>query len=155
MADEESYRYILWEPLDLAEVEAWLEKDHLARLTQKGSLSLGLELVTSGRVIGILSMYFLDEDSRQMSFTVMIDRGYRRQGFGTEAVQGAASLAFRALKTHRLFVFNDTRNTAASKMLEKAGFRREAHCIKGELMKGEWVDTFWFALLEREHRSAA
>jgi RimJ/RimL family protein N-acetyltransferase len=150
MADEESYQYILWEPQDIGEVEQWLEKDPGNRLTRGHSLSLGIELLDSKRVIGIVSIYFLDGDNRQMSFMVMVDRNYRRQGFGTEALLGAASLAFQSLKTHRLFVFCDTRNTAAFKMLEKADFRREAHCLKGEWVKGEWVDTFWYALLAKE-----
>jgi len=155
MADEESYRYILWEAQDLAGVEDWLAKDQANRITRGQSLSLGIELLDSGRVIGLVSIYFLEQDNLQMSFMIMVDRDYRRQGFGTEALLGAASFAFQSLKTHRLFVFCDTRNTAAFKMLERAGFRREAHCIKGELVKGEWVDTFWYALLAQEFKPAA
>ena len=156
MADEESFKYIGWNPLELDEVEDWIEKDRLARLTQGGSnLCLALEHLERQKVIGFFSLYYQDEDRQQMGFTTMIHRDYRRMGLGSEAVIGGTDLVFGCLNAHRLYVMCDTRNIAAARMLEKAGFRREAECIKGEFQKGEWINTFWYAQLKEEHRTAA
>jgi RimJ/RimL family protein N-acetyltransferase len=57
-----------------------------------------------------------------------------------------ASLAFGSLNAHRISVQCDTRNIAATKMLEKSGLRRDAEWIKGEFPKGEWVSTYRYAL---------
>jgi RimJ/RimL family protein N-acetyltransferase len=156
MADEESFRYIDWNPLDETEVEEWLARDQNTRLTQPGAdLCLAVELLEEPKVVGFVSLYYLDESRRQMSFVAVVNRALRRRGFGTEAVRGAADVAFTGLKTHRLSVSCDIRNIGACRMLEKAGLRREGECIKGEFLKGKWVDAFLYALLREEYSSAA
>jgi ribosomal-protein-alanine N-acetyltransferase len=156
MEDEESFRYIDWDPLEATEVQDWIEKDGRTRLTEKGAnLCLALELLERPKMVGFLSLYYLDEGRRQVSFTMMINRDYRRQGLGSEAVFGATGLAFTDLNAHRISVVCDTRNIAAARMLGKAGMRREAECVKGEFQKGEWVSTFWYASLREEYVSTA
>jgi len=152
MDDEESFRYIDWDPLDEAEVEDWIAKDQKTRLIEQGaSLCLAVELLENAQFAGFVSLYFLDERRIQMGFTMMINSSYRRQGFGTETLRAAAHVAFKGLRQHRLSVLCDTRNTAAFRMLEKARFRREGKCIKDTFQKGEWIDTFWYALLQDEY----
>jgi len=34
--------------------------------------------------------------------------------------------------------------------MEKIGMRKEAHLLESEFVKGEWTDTYWFALLASE-----
>ncbi len=151
MTDEESFRFINWEPLEESQVEDWLTRDAQARLTERGgSLHLAIELLETSKLIGFLSLYYVDDLRRQVGLTVFINRGYRGQGFGAEAVRGAADLAFAGLNAHRVSIHCDTRNLAAAKMLEKAKLRREAECRKAEFRKGEWVDTYGYALLEEE-----
>jgi len=46
-----------------------------------------------------------------------------------------------------------TENTASSKVLEKAGFLREALCRKKLPIRGEWVDNYEYAILEEDYFS--
>ena len=152
MADEESFRYIAWTPLEEGEVEDWIEKDKAVRLTQnRASLCFGIELVEYSKLIGFLSLNYFDEERQDMAFMTMINANYRRQGFGSEAVRGALHFAFTGVHIHRVIASCDSRNIAGCRMLEKAGMRREGECVKDLFQKGEWMNTVWYAILEEEY----
>lgn len=152
MSDEDSFRYTNWETLDFEQVEDWIERDRNSRLTQAGAnLWLAMEVVEGRKVIGVIDLFYLNEDRKEMGLTFVVNRDDRRRGFGTEAIRGTIHFVFTGLKLHRLFVQCDTRNTAAFRTLEKAGLRREAECLESEFRKGEWASFFWYAMLTREY----
>jgi RimJ/RimL family protein N-acetyltransferase len=57
---------------------------------------------------------------------------------------------FTPLNNHRLLATVDARNETAAGLLEKLGFRREAHFRKNIFFKGEWGDVYAYALLRSE-----
>jgi RimJ/RimL family protein N-acetyltransferase len=48
----------------------------------------------------------------------------------------------------------DARNAASARVLERLGFRREAHFHQDQWVKGEWTDTYIYALLADEFPQA-
>jgi RimJ/RimL family protein N-acetyltransferase len=54
------------------------------------------------------------------------------------------------LKLHRLSATADPRNLASVKLLERLGFRKEAHFVKSLWFKGEWADDVVYGLLREE-----
>jgi RimJ/RimL family protein N-acetyltransferase len=156
VADEDSFRYLEWNPLDVQEVENWLVSDRSTRLFQdEHNFCLAFELLEEPKVIGYIALVYRDADNRQMGFHAMVNRRYRCRGFAAEGIRAAMQFAFAGLNIHRLSNRCDCRNIAAVRMLEKAGFRREAHCIKARFQKGEWIDFYLYALLQEEYVSAA
>ena len=152
MSNEESFQYINWEPMDAEQIQEWLSRDPAVQLTQPGGvLSLILESTESAKAIGLLTIFFYENDQRQLSFTVLIAPEHRRQGFGTEAVFGAAAFAFEGLRSHRIVAECHSLNQPARAMLEKAGLRREGEGRKALFQKGEWVDVCWYAMLKTEY----
>ena len=79
-----------------------------------------------------------------------IDYGYRRRGFGYEALQAALAFCLRDIGLHRLTVSCDSRNAAAVRLFTKLGMRNEAECLRDRFIDGEWADTLWFAMLDEE-----
>lgn len=155
--DKELLRYLEWDPVDPAEeVAHWLEKDRNTRLFQRGhNFYMALELIEQPKVIGYVALTYLDKENSEMYTHLIINRIYQRRGFGTEAVRGAIHLAFANLGIRRLCAWCDPRDLASTRMLEKAGMRKEGQFIKERFLKGEWVDSFQFALLRDEYVSAA
>jgi RimJ/RimL family protein N-acetyltransferase len=45
-------------------------------------------------------------------------------------------------------------NDASAKVAARLGMRREALLVEDERVKGEWRDTLFFAILEREWRGS-
>lgn len=51
---------------------------------------------------------------------------------------------------HRIVVSVDPRNTASLRLIERIGFRKEAHFKKSYYLRGEWVDDIIYAKLKEE-----
>lgn len=156
VGDESLARYQKWDPFDEQQVQNWLADDQKKRLFQRGHVFyLALELLEQPKVIGYVVLTYLDLDNTQMSMDVLVNRKYQRRGFGTEALRGAMQFVFEGLNVRRVCAWCDCRNNAAVRVLQKAGLRREGQFIKHEFMKGEWVDSFAYALLQDEYHSIA
>ena len=67
-----------------------------------------------------------------------------------EALVALLTFCFDGLKLHRVSTWCDSRNTAACRLLEKAGLRREGEFRKDTWMDGQWLDSVWFGLLDEE-----
>ena len=76
---------------------------------------------------------------------------YWNKGFATEAVKGVLNFCFIELKLHRIIAGCATENIGSLRVLEKAGFMKEAHHRKILPIRGEWVDNYEFAILEENY----
>jgi RimJ/RimL family protein N-acetyltransferase len=151
MSDEEFFLYQDGSPLDEDHVLRWLESDaHVKLTTPEQSFYLGLEVQDGGKLIGYLSLTFTDPQRLQVTFSIGLNRSFQRQGFALEAVEALLGFCFDGLKLHRVAGWCDSRNVAACRLLEKAGFRREGEFLKNRWVHGEWTNSIWYALLEED-----
>lgn len=151
MGDEESFRFFHWMPMDEAGVTEWLERDQGVRITRAGEgLCLAIELAQEKKLVGVVYLQFNDSSQQCLQFHVLVRLTHRRQGIGTEAVLGALEFGFENLGVHRVAVQIDKRNVPAIRMVTKAGLRWEGEFLKATFVKGEWVTTVEFALLQEE-----
>ena len=65
-------------------------------------------------------------------------------------MEALLGFCFEGLKLHRVAGWCDSRNVAACRLLEKAGFRREGEFLKNRWVHGEWTNSIWYALLEED-----
>jgi RimJ/RimL family protein N-acetyltransferase len=156
VGDEELIRYHDWYAYDEEQVQDWLRRDGNKLLFERGhDFCLALQLLDQPKVIGYIAMAYREKDNSEMALNVLVNRNYQRQGFATEAVRASMKLIFTEVNVHRLCTWCDSRNLAGVHLLEKVGLRCEGRFIKCKLMKGEWVDTVQYALLQEEYVSAA
>lgn len=154
VGDESMARYQDWDPFDEEAVQSWLANDKKKRLFQQGHVFyLAMELLEQPKMIGYVALTYLNLDNTEMSVDILVNKKYQRRGFGIEALRGVMHLLFAGLNVRRLCAWCDCRNTAAVGMLQKVGMRREGQFIKHKFMKGEWVDSFAYALLQDEYGS--
>jgi RimJ/RimL family protein N-acetyltransferase len=86
-SDDELFRYSEGSPLDEEQVIQWLARDKTVQLTTPGAaFCLAIQLQAGGKVIGHVSLHFIDSLRQQAGFNVFVNRDFQRQGFGTEAV---------------------------------------------------------------------
>jgi RimJ/RimL family protein N-acetyltransferase len=72
------------------------------------------------------------------------------QGYATEASVALVRLGFESLGMHRISATTDVRNVASWRIMEKLGMRREAHLREHVRQRGQWRDSFLYAILERD-----
>lgn len=154
--DPEVVRFADWGPSDISIVRANLQRRFKDQETwPRYSIEVAVELRSSGRLIGTLRMTVLDHNNRTADFGYTFNRRYWNNGYATEAARALLQLGFVNLNLHRVWATCDVRNHASSRVMEKLGMRREALFKKDVLQKGEWRDSFLYAVLADEWDSAA
>lgn len=111
---------------------------------------LAIILRKSGELVGDLAVHFTDKEQVEIGYT--ISPIYQQKNIATEAVSAFLVYVFEELGKHRVIATTDTSNVASYRLLEKLGFRREAHFVKNVFFKGNWCDEYQYALLCSEQK---
>jgi RimJ/RimL family protein N-acetyltransferase len=117
---------------------------------QIGWTQLAVQLKSSGATIGDVALNTLEFEPRSAMIGYTLAREHWSQGYAFEAVTAVLKHCFEYLNMHRVRANCDTRNESSWRLLEKIGFRREAHFIESYFEHESWFDEFEYALLERE-----
>ena len=80
-------------------------------------------------------------------------RAYWGNGYATEAASAVLDCAFGRLGLRRVYASCDVRNVGSWRVMEKLGMSREGYSIKDKLQKGEWRDSYLYAILAPDRRS--
>ncbi|MCC6704558.1 MAG: GNAT family N-acetyltransferase [Thermomicrobiales bacterium] len=112
-----------------------------------------IERRDDGQVIGdiILFLDSIEHALGEIGWTLHPD--YQGKGYATEAARGVMKLAFETIGMHRIKANLDPRNHASEALCLRLGMRREAHYVEDFWSKGEWTDSYIYAILAREWRA--
>lgn len=116
----------------------------------RDEFNLAVELTSERKRIGTMRLHISDDDKTAAYIGYAFSRRYWNQGHATEAARALIEVGFRDLKLHRIWATCDTRNIASWRVMEKLGLRREAHFVKDKFQKGEWRDSYLYAILANE-----
>jgi [ribosomal protein S5]-alanine N-acetyltransferase len=151
MSDQHAFQYDGWTQIDESEIGDWMRFAIASRITRSGErLHLAVEMSELSGLVGLVSIYYLDDDPLQAGFTILVEKGHCQRGYGTEVLRAIQHFGFVSLNLHRFAVGSDVRNVAAVRLLAKAGMRPEGLFKQDRKIGGEWVDTAWYAMLRDE-----
>ncbi len=121
-----------------------------ARERPRQTYDLAVVLTSEAELIGRVGLSVTDAEIGEavLWYTLHPDRW--GQGYMTEAARGLIGFGFGELWLHRIWADCDPANIASWRVLEKLGMRREGHLVENARIKGEWVDSYIYAILERE-----
>jgi len=113
-------------------------------------VQIGIELKEEKKLIGDLALKFDEYESRIAEIGFTVNPAYQRKGYAAEAARHLLQYLFTEKDTHRIIGLVDVRNPASFLLLEKLGFRREAHYRKSYFDKidGDWFDEYRYGLLK-------
>jgi len=114
------------------------------------------ELKENGKVIGSLEQNKEDDGNYTIGYD--FSEKYGKKGYATESVKALISHLFLALDARRICADMDEGNVSSWRLVERLGFRREAHFIECEASFNEkdehgnpiLVNCFVYALLKKE-----
>jgi RimJ/RimL family protein N-acetyltransferase len=106
----------------------------------------------SNQLVGDVGIHFVASatENKQVELGYTLSKEYRSRGYATEALSAILDYLFNALKKHRVWASIDPDNTDSIQLVERLGFRKEAHSIESLFFRGQWVDDVIYAILERE-----
>jgi RimJ/RimL family protein N-acetyltransferase len=149
-SDPEVFRYQSWEPASVDQLRSYFEE--LAGMdpdTPGAWYQLGIALRSSGELIGDCGIHILD-DPRLAEIGITVAPRFQSRGYATEALRAIVGYLFAKLRKHRVSASIDPRNTDSIRLMQRLGFRQEAHMIGSLWFKGQWADDVVFAMLARE-----
>ena len=152
--DPEVAEYQDWNiPYSRAQAEKYITsvKDMNA-LKQGNWLQVAIALKETDKLIGDIGCFIKTEDSRQAIIGYRLASPHWRKGYAFEAVRCWLEYLFEDMDIHRVTADCDTENEASFGLLEKLGFRREAHFIESYPVNGVYTNEYHYGLLQREWR---
>jgi ribosomal-protein-alanine N-acetyltransferase len=105
------------------------------------------------RFLGRAGFHVARPEHREAMLWFTLRKDLWGKGLVTEAAKAVLDFAFDVAGVHRVYGDCDPRNVASAKVMEKLGLRREAHLRENWWVKGEWCDSFIYAVLEDEWRA--
>jgi RimJ/RimL family protein N-acetyltransferase len=151
-SDPEAVRYVPYPPRTREQVaEVLRRKMGNTELRRDGDLlELAVIRTDNGMLIGdvLLALRSVEHQTLEVGYIFTPAAGGR--GYATEAVRALVELAFGPIGARRIIARVDARNRRSSVLLERLGFRLEAHLVENEWFKGELSSELDYALLSRE-----
>ncbi len=103
-----------------------------------------------GDLIGRSGLKIEDAALREGKLWYILHRAHWGRGYIPEAARALLDFGFTEVGLHRVWADCDPANAASVRVLEKLGLRREAHFRENAWLKGAWVDSLIYAVLDRE-----
>lgn len=101
-------------------------------------------------LIGDMGIRFTNHNNMQAEIGCTLNKDFQGNGYATEAVRAMVDYLFMRLNIHRIIASIDPRNTASIQLIERLGFRKEAHFKESYFLRGDWVDDVIYAKLRSE-----
>lgn len=147
-------RYQSFEPRTPEESRSYV-LDGIAGAAEEPRLTYDLAVVLAemDRLIGRVGLGITEPELREAVIWYTLHPDHWGQGYMTEAARAMVVHGFGDLGLHRIWADCDPRNPGSWRVLEKIGMRREGHLLENAWVKGEWVDSLIYAILDREWRA--
>jgi [ribosomal protein S5]-alanine N-acetyltransferase len=150
-SDERVMRYLGGEAESEADVLAFIQRTaEYAMETPPRRCRFAIVLRETGAVIGGCGLDVTSADFRDTEIGYHLHADHWGAGYGTEVAHALIDFCFRELGMHRVWADCVAENVGSSRVMEKAGMRREAQFVRNRFLEGRWHDTLVYAILEDE-----
>lgn len=151
--DPEVLRYQTLDPFSREHAEEFIDEHSRNSLDKIGAwMQVAIERKSDGKLIGDLAIHFQSEEPRIVEMGFNINRRLQGNGYATEAATALIGFLFQHRNVHKISCLVDVRNAASFRVLEKIGFKREAHLRKSyfDAIDGDWFDEYIYGLLPED-----
>ncbi|MFZ5940356.1 MAG: GNAT family N-acetyltransferase [Bacteroidota bacterium] len=148
--DKVSNRYQGWIPETIEDVEFFIGKISPQINVPETWFQFVLIEKEAKKIIGDLGIHFIDAENRQVAIGCTLNRDFQKKGYATEGLREVIDYLFTGLNKHRIIASIDPDNINSIMLVERIGFRKEAHFVESILVNGQWVDDLIYALIEKD-----
>ena len=124
-SDPEVTRYLTWPTHASVEISKELLKDWVAQYENGACFNWAIELKSSGRVIGNISVVHMDEDIGEAVIGYCMGRPWWGQGIMPEALTAVMDYLFDTAGMNRVSAYHDSNNPKSGRVMQKAGMKWE------------------------------
>lgn len=110
-------------------------------------VSWAMTLKDSDKMIGAIAIWRIDKENHRGEIGYVLLTEYQGKGLMLEAIQAVTDYAFKEMKLHSLEANINPDNLASQRVLERAGFVREAYFRENYYFNGRFIDSAIYSLL--------
>lgn len=149
-SDYDENKYQGWFPDSMEEVRDYIKNMPKVMDVADVCFQFVIILASENRLIGDMGIIFTNHNNMQAEIGCTLHKDYQRKGYATEALKAMVGFLFETLNKRRIIASIDPRNAPSIQLIERLGFRKEAHFRESYYLRGEWVDDIIYAKLKRE-----
>lgn len=149
-ADPETNKYLSLAPNTVEDIEEFIKKTSLQMNVPGTWFQFVIIEQLSNQLIGDIGVHFLVSENSQAEIGYTLDKRFRGNGYATEALSVIIDYLITSLNKHRIIASIDPANIDSIKLVERLGFRKEAHFVESLFFNGKWVDDLVYAILAKE-----
>jgi RimJ/RimL family protein N-acetyltransferase len=152
-SDAAVVRHLDWGPNTAEDTARFLDIVRTARdAIPRTAYHLAIVLRAPDRLIGGCRIEIRNAASGNGDIGYVLARDAWGQGYATEATRALLTFGFQSLALHRIWATCDVENSMSARVLDKIGMRREGELRHAVRRRGEWRDSYLYAILEPEWR---
>ena len=128
-------------------VEEWVAKQ---KTSPRIAYIFSVRLIDTNEFVGLIALNVGKPNYKSAEVWYKFDPAYWKRGYATECLKALIEVGFKDLSLHRIEAGCATGNIGSIKVLEKAGMTREGCKRKILPIRGEWVDNYFYAILDTD-----
>ncbi len=125
----------------------WLDQQ---QITPRSSYIFCIKQFDTNCFVGLIALILGKANFKIAEVWYKILPEYWRQGFTTEALKQTLHFGFTDLQLHRVEAGCAIGNIASIKVLEKVGMTKEGCKRKILPIRGNWIDNYFYAILDTD-----
>jgi len=149
-SDTETNKYQGWIPETMDDVEAFIGKISMQINEPETWFQCVIVEKETQKMIGDVGIHFFDSENKQVEIGCTLNKDFHRRGYATESIKRVIDYLFKELNKHRIIASIDPDNTNSIRLVERIGFRKEAHFVESLFIHGKWVDDLVYAMIESD-----
>ena len=119
-------------------------------LEKNERINWAIEWKDTGKVLGMIGYVNILEPHSRAEVGYALNRIWHRQGIITEALQAVVDFGFQNMALHSILAVIDAENIASGNLLERFGFRKEAHFMEDFFHDGHYRNSVHYGILQSE-----
>ena len=127
-------------------------RHEIYKIKKKKGYAFGITLRNADRVIGVISLFKIDQSNKNAELGYWLGKKYWGQGIMTEAIKLILIFGFKHLKLHRIYANLFEENLPSKRILEKVGFKLEAKLREERFRYGKWHNVLRYGIIVSEWR---
>ncbi len=149
-SDAETNKYQGWIPKSMDDVETFIGK--ISKNINEPETWFQFVIIENKtqKIIGDLGVHFFDSENKQVAIGYTLNKDFQKKGYAIESVKRVIDYLFNELDKHRVIASIDPDNENSIRLVERIGFRKEAHFVESLFINGKWVDDLIYALIEKD-----
>ncbi len=151
-SEPKTVQFMTWGPNTPEDTRKFIQASHAHQTADpRRDFLFVVELRADCQIIGGCGIHIRRPEHQGAEIGYAFHPNSWGQGYGTETAAALLKFGFKTLKLHRIAATCDPRNIGSARIMEKNGMRREAHYRQHLWQRGEWRDSYHYAILKSEY----